>query len=89
MSAMLNKVKTSLRITTTELDDELNDIIEACKADLKLAGINNIRESDPLIIRAVIIYAKANFSFSADNNKFQQIYDALKCSLRMAVDQYV
>ena len=72
---MLDKVKTALRILTTELDEELQDMINACKLDLELTGIVNIDEADPLIIRAAILYAKANFGFSADVNKFQSAYD--------------
>ena len=81
---MLKKVKTALRILTTELDEELQDMIDACKLDLELTGIVNIDEADPLIIRAAILYAKANFGFSADVNKFQSAYDVLKCSLRLS-----
>ena len=86
---MLEKVKMSLRITHDEADEELIALIEACKLDLKTAGINKIDETDPLVAQAIIRYCKANWGFNADGYRFQRTYDALKNSLRMAVDAYV
>lgn len=48
---MLDKVKLALRITTTAFDSELNDLIAAALADLGLAGVTTLTETDPLIIR--------------------------------------
>lgn len=36
---MLEKVKLALRITTNAFDSELNDLIEAAKLDLGIAGV--------------------------------------------------
>lgn len=80
---MLQKVKNALRILHINMDEELTDLIEACKHDLMLSGIVNIVETDPLIIRAIIVYCKANFSFSTDANYFRRAYDSLKFSLTL------
>lgn len=37
---MLEDVKTILRISNNAYDDEIEDLIEAAKADLKLSGVN-------------------------------------------------
>lgn len=81
--ALLGKVKSALR-RPPNMDDELTDIINACREDLALVGVCCITAHDPLIIRAVILYAKANFSFSADSGMFQQAYDTLKISLSLS-----
>lgn len=83
---MLETVKKAIRVTTDKLDDEIVTIIEACKLDLLLSGVNRIDETDPLIKRAIIIYTKANFGSSVDSEKFQQSYNVLKCSLALASD---
>jgi len=83
--ALLAKVKNALRITGAQMDDELTDIINACWLDLRLAGVLSVKADDPLIIRAVVLYAKANFSFSADSGHFHRSYDAVKNLLRLAV----
>lgn len=94
---MLDKVKNALRVKTTAFDDEVQGLIDACKADLRLVGVNVPEATtpaageppaagDPLIERAVILYAKANFGFNADSEKYQKAYDLLKCSLSLAGD---
>ena len=83
---MLEAVKLALRLTNTAFDDEVIALIEACKSDLKLAGIVKIKDSDPLILRAVTLYAKAHFGYVEDGEKYQKSYDSLKISLCLAGD---
>lgn len=87
---MLEKVKLSLRIKHSKLDDEINDLIEACKIDLSISGVRKIEETDPIIIRAVIIYCKANFGLdNKESEKYQKSYDLLKQSLTLCGDYNV
>lgn len=87
---MLSQVKIALRVTTTHFDGEIQALIDACKKDLQLAGVCNIKEDDALIMRAVILYCKANFGYdNPDSEKFQKSYDLLKCSLSLAGDYNV
>ena len=84
---MLNKVKLSLRISGGMFDIEIQDLVEAALTDLKISGVVNTEETDPLILRAVITYCKANFGY--DNNeaeRFQKSYDMLKQHLSLAGD---
>lgn len=84
---MLDKVKTALRLTTTAFDEnEITPLINACKLDLKLAGVNVIEVTDPLIVRAVTLYVKGNFGFLSDSDKFLKSYEMLKNSLALAGD---
>jgi hypothetical protein len=83
---MIEAVKLALRLTSPAFDDEITDLIEACKIDLQLAGIVKIKDSDPLIKRAVTLYAKAYFGFVEDGEKYKQSYDSLKISLCLAGD---
>jgi len=84
---MLCKVKTSLRISNTAFDDEIYDLIEAAKMDLNISGVKVIDEMDPLIIRAVITYCKANFGFdNPDSKKLQESYEMLRNHLTLVGD---
>ena len=58
---MLNDIKDALRVSGDDLDTEINDLIDSAKADLILSGVNQskIKDDDPLIKRAVILYCKA------------------------------
>ncbi len=86
---MLDKIKLALRVASDTLDSEILDIIEACKYDLKLAGVVKIEETDPLIIRAITLYAKANFGYDEDSEKYTKSYEMLKISLSLAGDYNV
>lgn len=83
---ILDRVKLSLRIrNSTILDSDIEDIIEAAKADMLLSGITNMYEEDPLIIQAIKYYARANFAL--DNNeseKFRSAYENLRDKLSLS-----
>lgn len=81
---MLDKVKLALRITTTAFDGELNDLIAAALADLGLAGVTTLTETDPLIIRAVITYCRLHFGQPDDYDRLKGSYDEQKSQLMMA-----
>lgn len=81
---MLDKVKLALRISTTALDRELQDLIDAAIADLRLVGVPVPEEGaqgDPLLDRAVILYAKAEYGYGGDPQRYRAAYDYLKCAL--------
>ena len=60
---MLEQVKQALRIDGTLFDDELNELISACKMDLETSGAEIVNEEDPLISRAIIFYCKSYFGY--------------------------
>lgn len=87
---MLDKVKLALRIKSSKLDVEINDLIEACKIDLSISGVKKIELTDPIIQRAIILYCKANFGLdNKDSDKYQRSYDLLKQSLKLCGDYNV
>lgn len=91
---MLDKVKLALRLSGTAFDSEVSDIIDAAIADLRLVGIHIPEKTespgstlgDPLLDRAVVLYAKAEFGFNDDAERYRRAYDYLKCSLSLAGD---
>lgn len=85
---MLEKVKEALRVSGTDQDVEIQDLIEAAKADLKLSGINEskIVDTDPLIKRAVIVYCKAHFGYDDMGERFAESYESLKRHLALSIE---
>lgn len=95
---LLDKVKAAVRVKTTAFDGEIQGLIDACMKDLKIAGVGCLNQSpaegqepsagDPLLERAAILYAKANFGYGEDENceRFRKAYEALKCSLVLSSD---
>lgn len=92
---LFDKVKLALRASGTAFDAEITDLIEAAIADLRLVGIvvtetqeegSPTEVSDPLLIRAIILYAKAESGFFDEAERYRKAYDYLKCSLSLAGD---
>lgn len=89
---MLEKIKLALRIDDNYLDSEIQDTIDAAKADLKLSGIleNKISETDQLIIRAIKTFCKAEFSTDdKEAERYRDSYNMIKIQLSISIDYTV
>ena len=86
----LQAVKDSLRVAGTDLNTEIQDLIDAAKADLILSGVLEFKvtETDPLIKRAIIVYCKANFGYEDPRyaDRFQESYISLKHHLTLSAE---
>ena len=90
---MLDKVKLALRISGTAFDEEVSDLINAAIADLRLVGIivpenegSPASVGDPLLERAIVLYAKAEFGYNDSAERYRAAYDYLKCALSLSGD---
>lgn len=87
---MLAEVKTALGVTISELDTEIQNLINAAQADLILAGVTPEKAQntgDPLIKQAILTYCKAHFRFdNPDAPLLSESYDLQKARLSAAVD---
>lgn len=83
---LLLKVKNSIRISHTALDEDIQDTISACFADLQVCGITaSTVDVDPLILNAIKLYCKASYTDDpVKAARYQVGYDALKSCLQMA-----
>lgn len=79
---MLEAVKLAMRpaIKTDAYDEEIKDLIDAAKADLKRVGIVG-DESDPLIRQAIKTYCRLHFGSPADAEKLERSYNVQVGSL--------
>lgn len=86
---LLNKIKNSLRVSGIDfLEEEIKDLIDAAKSDLELSGIkrNKIIDDNPLIIRAITSYCKANFGYdNQEAERFQNSYECIKNHMALSV----
>lgn len=86
---LLDKVKLALRIDDIDLDDDIQDTIDAATADLKLCGIleNKITETDPLILRAIKTFCKAEFSTDVNEaERYKESYAMIRNHLALSID---
>ena len=78
---MIESVKQALRITTTAFDSEINDLIEAAKLDLGIAGVVLPSSIDALVQKAIITYCKMQFGLPEDADRLKRSYDEQKAQL--------
>jgi len=87
----------SLRIKTTTYNTEIQDLIDACIADLTISGILqskidtlNTDSPDILLKRCVILYCKSGFGLdNKDDTKYKLMYDSLKIHLMLSSEYTV
>lgn len=82
--AMIDKVRMALRISTTNYDTELTDLINAAKLDLGIAGVQLPDEIDALVTKAIITYCKMSFGLPEDYDRLKKSYDEQKAQLSNA-----
>lgn len=86
-SLILGKVKLALRITGTDFDGEITDLINACLLDLGIAGVTNNDTTNVLLIRAIITYSRFHFGDAngvEEMDRLKKSYDEQKAQLQMA-----
>lgn len=91
--ALLEEIKTALRVTSTVYDAEVTALIEAAKADMRRVGIDEtlLDESsiDPLCKAAVMLYCKARFGYDNDEaERFGKSYQQMLKDMRNAPTTY-
>jgi uncharacterized phage protein (predicted DNA packaging) len=88
---MIQDIKDALRVSGDDLDTEIQDLIDAAKADLILSGVrkDKVVDTDPLIKRAIIVYCKAHFGYDDMGERFAQSYESLKCHLALSTEYTV
>ena len=89
---MLEDVKRALRVSTAYFDADVQDLIDAAKADLVLSGVLSAKivDTDSLIKRAVILYSKSNFGLdNVDSEKYMASYTSLKVHLTLSQEYTV
>lgn len=81
--ALLAKVRKALRITKTDYDDELTDLIASAMLDLGVAGVEP-DDVDELVETAIITYCKMNFGLPEDYDRLKKSYDEQKAQMSNA-----
>ena len=81
MALTLAKVKAALRVSSNNLDDELNDLMVAAQQDLGIAGVVLPDELDEICSHAVITYCKMSFGLPEDYDRLKKSYDEQKAQL--------
>lgn len=82
--AILDEVKKACRVKTDAYDSQFENLIEAAKLDLGIAGVVIPSEADALVVRAICTYCMANFGVPDDYERLKASYDEQKAQMSNA-----
>lgn len=86
----INDLRQRTRVSHTLTDGEINDLAEAARIELILAGVKIEKatdEKDFLIKAAISAYVKANYGFDApDADKLREVFEKLIVKLTLSSD---
>lgn len=89
--ALIDDIKVSLQVTSTSLNEDIQNLIDSSIIDLDLAGVDNdisTSTTDANVIRAITAYVGYHFHLthgSIDRAKaFKTAYDEMKAQLGMS-----
>lgn len=87
MAELTEFARLAVRVKSTAFDEELNNLVEACLKDLKLAGAETVSADDNLTRQAVTLYLRAHFGSGFDDpDRYERDYQALKITMANSSD---
>ena len=86
-SRLLMDLMDAARVKSQKASDEMEDLSDACRADLEIAGVY-VSEgfSNPLEKQALKLYCKANYGYDQDSEKCRAADAALRDSMALFGD---
>jgi len=82
---MVGKIKQSMRISHDALNDDIEENVEICKADLNISGVY-WKEDDRLLQKACELYVKWQYDYQGKGEQFEKAYKSLKDSMALCGD---
>lgn len=82
----VEETKRNIRAKSSEADQEVKGLIEACLKDLEIAGVYVTDAENPLVKQAVKLYCKGNYGYDDDTERFREAYAALKDAMALCGD---
>lgn len=76
--ALIDDIKSELRVNGTDFDTEIQSLIDSAKLEIKSKGLDEtkILETDALVKQCLVLYCKANFGWdNPEADRFQNRYD--------------
>lgn len=83
---LIEKLMRAVRVKSQASEEEVKDLVGACKEDLKIAGVYVTDENDPLCKQAIKLYCKANYGYDKDSERFRAAYETLRDSMALSGD---
>lgn len=76
------EIRKSMRISSSNLDDEIKNTMEACLLDMERVGIA-VESQDKLMDKAITLYCKADFDYQGKGERYQKNYEQLRDAMSL------
>lgn len=83
---LVDKIQSAIRVRSENSRSEIKDLILACEIDLRIHGVYIRDYTEPLTVQAFKLYAKANYGYDENTEKFTKCYEALRDSMALCGD---
>lgn len=80
---IVEKIKNRIRAKSETANEEVKDLINACKKELEMKGIHG-DETDPIYYQAIVLYCKAHYGYDEDSERFEKAYNSLRDSMYLS-----
>lgn len=77
------KIRRSMRITHTLLDEEIQNNINTALRDMRRVGVD-ITKEDALVDKACELYVKSQFDFQGKGDQYRKNYEMLRDAMSMS-----
>ena len=85
--ALLDDIKSELRVSGTDFDTEITGLINTAKSDLEQSGVMKVSDTDALTKMAIVLFCKANFGWdNPEADRFNRLYENIRAKLAVASD---
>lgn len=91
VNVLLEKTRLALRFVDNTLDSEITDVIEAAKLDLERVGVevpSADTDIDEQMLIAIILYARWQYDFENDGNRYKSMYFDKRNDLALCGDYH-
>lgn len=78
----VERIRTSMRITHTHLDEEIEKNINTALRDMRRVGV--CVKDDDLTDKACELYVKAQFDYQGKGDQYQKNYEALRDAMSLS-----
>ena len=87
-SEIVERIKVALRISHNQLDNDIQNNIDAAILDLGRVGVV-VDSGDFLILKAIELFCKWQYDFGSKGEKYQKAYESMRNALSLCGDYNV
>ena len=83
---LIDELMGAVRVKSSVGRTEVESLVESCLRDMDMAGVYISNPSEPAAKNAIKLYIKGQYGYDKDNDKFMDMYRALKDSMALSGD---